>query len=59
MDVPNQVGHRRQKHFSEKTSPEKEFRSHLRITPKIDHWHLRETKKRMVDLSFTVPHPRR
>lgn len=36
-----------------------EFRNRLRITPKINHWHLRESKKRILDVSLTVPHPRR
>ena len=59
MDIPSQDTVRGRKHFSVQNSPEKQFRSIVKIMPKIDHWHPRESRKKTFDMSFSQAFPRR
>lgn len=59
MDIPQQHSVTGKKHFSAQNSPEKQFRSIVKIIPKIQHWHPRESRKKTFSMSFKEPHPRR
>ena len=53
LDFPNQVASRGRTYFSERRSPEKQFKPIVKIVPEGDHWHPRTSRKKVFDISFT------
>jgi hypothetical protein len=59
LDLPDETFHSGRKHFEPQRSGDFVFRPRLKQVGEMDHWHLRPSNKRILDLQFSQPHARR
>jgi hypothetical protein len=59
MDIPDERAQSGRKHFEPQRSGDFVFRPRLKQVGEMDHWHLRPSNKKILDLQFSQPHPRR